>query len=86
MLEQTAEYEYFSKFALMDSGVQFLRVHNQNKKTTIDAVMNSKKLVHFCNCNKEFASESDFWVPEKVYSFGKEFVHKRNGNLTITEF
>ena len=69
MLEKTSEYEYFSKFALMDEGVEFLRLQNQSKKTTLDA--NEKKLVHFCNCNQEFISESNFWVPSKIYSFGR---------------
>lgn len=40
MLEKTAEYEYYSKFALMDDGVEFLRLQNQSKKTTLDAITN----------------------------------------------
>ena len=85
MLEKTAEYEYFSKFALMDDGVEFLRQPNLFKKTGLDADQKDKK-VHFCSCNKEFIPESSFWVPTKIYNFGKDFIVERKGELTKSEF
>ena len=33
MLQSTAEYNYFSKFAELDNGIQFLRHPNQTKKS-----------------------------------------------------
>lgn len=50
MLETTAEYHYFSKFGLIDDGLQFLTWPNQNKKSPIDLV-DVRKPVHFCSCN-----------------------------------
>jgi hypothetical protein len=32
---------------------------------------NNGSVVHFCTCNKAFIPESSFWVPDKVYSFGR---------------
>ena len=65
----------------MDDGVEFLRHPNTNKKTSLDAAM-AKKPIHFCTCNKEFISESAFWVPEKIYSFGKQYISERKGQFT----
>jgi len=65
----------------MDDGVKFLRQPNLNKKTSLDTAM-AKKPLHFCSCNKDFISESSFWVPEKIYSFGKDFISERKGELT----
>jgi HJR/Mrr/RecB family endonuclease len=85
MLEQTSEYEYFSKFALLDDGIEFLRQPNQRKKSFLDAA-SAKKPMHFCTCNKEYISESTFWVPEKIYAFGKEFISERKGEFTKSEY
>lgn len=74
MLQNTAEYHYFSKFAELDNGIHFLRYPNQTKKSQFDANNGKKKNVHFCTCNKEFIPEAAFWVPEKIYKFGKEFI------------
>ena len=53
MLEKTSEYEYFSKFAMIDDGIEFLRHPNQSKKSSFDAEnQKSKKNIHFCSCNK----------------------------------
>ena len=59
----------------MDDGVEFLRQPNQLKKSALDADQKAKKtIIHFCSCNKDFIAESNFWVPDKMYSFGKEFI------------
>ena len=77
MLQTTNEYQQFANLALDDNGVRFLHAVNEKQKSHIDT---SKKLVlHFCTCNKEFIPESGFWVPEKVYSFGKDFIKERKG-------
>lgn len=55
MLERTAEYEYFSKFALMDDGIEFLLNPNQIKKSSLDLSL-AKKPMHFCTCNKDYIS------------------------------
>lgn len=83
MLQTTNEYQQFANLALEDDGVRFLHSMNQKVKTHIDT---SKKIsLHFCTCNKEFIPESGFWVPDKVYSFGKEYVKERKGEMTKPE-
>jgi glycosyltransferase involved in cell wall biosynthesis len=38
---------------IMEIPVQYApRTRHQGKKTTVDAALNSKKLIHFCNCHK----------------------------------
>lgn len=74
----------FANFALDDGCVRFLHEMNKKAKTKIDRPEKASSF-HFCTCNKEFIPESGFWVPEKIYSFGKEFVKERNGDLTMAE-
>jgi hypothetical protein len=69
----------------MDDGIEFLLQPNQSKKSSLDASL-AKKPLHFCTCNKEYISESSFWVPEKVYSLGKEFIRERKGEFTKSEY
>lgn len=72
MLQTTNEYQQFANLALDDNGVRFLNTVNKKIKSAIDS--KEKSTLHFCTCNKEFIPESGFWVPEKVYTYGKEFV------------
>ena len=83
MLKSTSEYNKFAEFALDDEGVRFLGNVNKTVKTRLDAP-SDKTHFHFCTCNKEFIPETDLWVPEKVYNFGKEFIKEREGNLSQT--
>ena len=80
MLQNTSEYQQFANLALDDDYVRFLNQANKKIKTKIDTY--GQSVLHFCTCNKDFIPESGLWVPEKVYSFSKEFVKDRNGDLT----
>jgi hypothetical protein len=72
MLQSTSEYKDFARFALDDDGVRFLNNANKDLKTKLDNAPNKNlQSIHFCTCNKAFIPESGFWVPDKVYSFGK---------------
>jgi hypothetical protein len=70
----------FADLAVNDNGVRFLHHVNKVNKSKIDTnAVNSKSSnpsahMHFCTCNKAFIPETSFWVPEKVYSFGKDFI------------
>ena len=83
MLQTTEEYQQFANLALDDNGIRFLNAVNTKIKSSLDTKEKTK--LHFCTCNKEFIPESGFWVPEKVYSYGKDFVKQRNGELTSAE-
>ena len=86
MLQSTVEYQDFAKFALDDDGVRFLHKVNKDTKSKLDNPPNkNSQTIHFCTCNKAFIPESGFWVPEKVYSFGKQFIKERKGELTEAE-
>ena len=86
MLQSTAEYQDFARFALDDNGVRFLHSVNKDLKTKLDVPANkTSQSMHFCTCNKAFIPESGFWVPEKAYSFGKEFIKSRKGELSEAE-
>ena len=84
MLEATDEYKNFAKLALEDGGVRHLG--NVGKKSKISGVNDEShgRMVHFCSCNKEFIPEENFWVPEKVYDFGKGYVKEHVGS-TMSE-
>jgi hypothetical protein len=70
----------FADLAVNDNGVRFLHHVNKVNKSKIDTNAGNSKSsnpsahMHFCTCNKAFIPETSFWVPEKVYSFGKEFI------------
>lgn len=83
MLQTTSEYQQFANLALDDNGVRFLNEVNKKIKSGLDT--KNRAVLHFCTCNKEFIPESGFWVPQKVYDFGKQFVKERNGELTQPE-
>lgn len=83
MLQTTEEYQQFANLALDDNGVRFLHAANKKSKSALDN--KEKTRLHFCTCNKEFIPESGFWVPENVYTFAKEFVKERKGDLTQAE-
>jgi len=74
MLQATEEYRDFAMFALGDERVRFLQEVNKEKKKSkldVDGRVNTGRVIHFCSCNKDFIQENTFWVPEKVYDFGK---------------
>lgn len=83
MLQTTNEYQQFANLGLEDNGVRFLNEVNKKIKSSLDT--KQRTTLHFCTCNKEFIPESGFWVPEKVYNYGKEFVRERKGELTQAE-
>ena len=77
MLETTQEYQFFAKSALDDDGVRFLS--SVKKKSRIDGLGQHEKTIHFCSCNAEFIPEDNFWVPEKVYDFSRDYIKKNKG-------
>jgi len=55
MLQSTAEYKDFARFALEDDGVRFLHSVNKDRKTKMDNPPNKNlQSIHFCTCNKAF--------------------------------
>lgn len=86
MLQSTAEYQDFARFALDDDGVRFLHNVNKDTKTKLDnPPSRNVQTLHFCTCNKAFIPESGLWIPEKAYSFGKQFVKERKGQMSEAE-
>lgn len=83
MLQTTDEYQQFANLGLDDNGVRFLHEVNKKVKTKMDK--SKQTTLHFCTCNKEFIPEAGLWVPEKIYSFSKEFAKERAGELTQPE-
>ena len=77
MLQTTEEYQQFANLGLDDNGVRFLNSVNKKVKSFLDTKEKTK--LHFCTCNKDFIPESGFWVPDKVYSYAKEFLKEREG-------
>ncbi len=55
MLQSTAEYQDFARFALDDDGARFLHCVNKDIKSKLDSAPNkNSQTVHFCTCNKAF--------------------------------
>ncbi len=81
MLEATEEYKNFAKLALEDDGVRHLGKVGKKSKLSGGNDESHGRMLHFCSCNKDFIPEENFWVPEKVYDFGKDYVKGHRGEM-----